>query len=58
MGGAHILIQTESTETAEILLFRAPHSIDDILDVDDIVGLAVAGVAEGHVRRVGLGDGR
>ena len=54
----NILLEAEVLETAEALFLGLPYTVDDVLDVQNIVGLAVASVAEGHARRVHLGNGR
>src|SRR4051794_22109471 len=48
---ANLILQTEVLETAEALRLRLPDTVDDILDVQDVVGLGVAGVAERDGRR-------
>ena len=50
------LINLESVERAKILLFRSPDSIENVLNADAEVGLAVASVAERHQWRLSLSD--
>lgn len=55
MGGTvDILFQTKVFERAEAFLFSAPDAVDDILDGDSVVCLAVAGVSKGHAWRIHL----
>lgn len=52
--GHIILFKIKVTESTQTLLLGLPDTIHNILDVQNKIGLAVSGIAEGHVRRVGL----
>jgi hypothetical protein len=54
----NILFKVEVAKATQTLLFGFPHTINDILNVQDEVRLAVPRIAEGHVRRIGLRDRR
>ena len=54
MGMMHILLETEVLEVAKAFLLCLPDPIHYILDVKNIVGLAVSSVSEWHARRVHL----
>lgn len=53
-----ILFKIEFAQSTQTLLLSPPDTIDDILDVQDKIRLAVSRITEGHVRGVGLGDRR
>jgi hypothetical protein len=53
----NVLFQAEVLEPAKTFLLGLPDTVDNILDVENVVCLAVAGIAEGHARRVHLRDG-
>jgi hypothetical protein len=54
---ANLLLETEVFEPAETFFLGLPYAINDVLDVQDIVSLAVPGVAERHAGRVHLRNG-
>lgn len=54
----NILFEVEVTKAAQALLLGSPHTVDDILDVQNEVRLAVPRITEGHVRRIGLRNRR
>ena len=56
--GHNVLFQVELLELTQILLFRLPYSIHNVLDVQNEVGLTVSRVAEWHIRRIRLSNGR
>ncbi len=49
-----ILFKVKVAEPTQALLLGLPNTVNNILDVQDEVSLTVSGIAEGHVRRVGL----
>jgi hypothetical protein len=55
--GADSLLQAKVFESTETFFFGLPYAINDILDVQDIISLAVACIAEWHARRVHLRNG-
>ena len=54
---ALVLVEVEVLQVDHLLLLGLPHAVHHVLHGDAVVGLAVAGVSEGHQRRVDLGDG-
>lgn len=54
----NILFKVEVAKATQTLLLGFPHTVDDILNVQDEVRLAVPRIAEGHVRRIGLRNRR
>jgi hypothetical protein len=54
---SNLLLKTEVLESAKAFFLCLPDAVDDILDVQNIVCLAVARIAKGHARRVHLRDG-
>lgn len=52
-----LLFQIELLQLAQALLLRLPNTVDNVLDVENKVSLAVSGISEGHIRRIGLRDG-
>jgi hypothetical protein len=53
----HSLLKVKIAESAEGLFLGLPHAVNNILNVQDKVGLAVSSIAERHVRRIGLRNG-
>ena len=51
-----LLLEIELLQLAQVLLLGLPNTIDDILNVQNKVGLTVAGISEGHVGWVCLRD--
>lgn len=52
-----VLLEAEVLEPAKTLLFRLPHAVDNILDVENVVSLAVSSVTEWHARWIHLRNG-
>lgn len=57
-GQKNILLEIEFTQATERVLFGLPHTIDDILDVQDEIRLAVSSVSERHVGWISLRNRR
>ncbi|KAI6761699.1 hypothetical protein HG531_002252 [Fusarium graminearum] len=49
-----VLVQVEVVEVAALLLLGLPHTVDNILNANTVVRLAVTGVSERHQRRIDL----
>ena len=49
-----VLVQVEVVQVAALLFLGLPHTVNNILNTDTVVGLAVTGISEGHQRRVDL----
>jgi hypothetical protein len=52
------LFKIEVFEPEQILLFRLPHTINNILDVQHIICLTVSSISERHIWGVGLRNWR